>query len=90
MNATLSWIENAETDLRGYRIYLGRSPGLYSQVVELTTPQSAGPLVKEWTALDLIDGVPYFFAISAFDTVGNESALSTEVQKTNRYVTIRG
>jgi hypothetical protein len=68
---------NSETDLAGYKIYIGTSPGLY------TYPGS--PMVIGRMDSYAITGLPmgqtYYFAISAFDDSGNESGLSSEVSK---------
>lgn len=68
---------NSETDLAGYKIYIGTSSGFY------TYPGS--PIVVGRTDSYAITGLPtgqtYFFAISAFDASGNESQLSAEVSK---------
>ena len=75
--ATLSWTLNSETDLAGYKVYVGTAPGIYS------FPGS--PIVIGRTDNYAISGLPvgqtYYFAISAFDNSGNESTLSTEVSK---------
>jgi hypothetical protein len=76
-NATLSWTLNSETDLAGYKVYVGTAPGLYSY--------PGSPIVIGRTDNYAITGLPvgqtYYFAISAFDNSGNESTLSTEVSK---------
>lgn len=76
-NATLSWTLNSEPDLAGYKIHVGTAPGFY------TYPGS--PIVIGRTDNYAITGLPvgqtYYFAISAFDDSGNESALSSEVSK---------
>jgi hypothetical protein len=68
---------NTETDLAGYKIYVGTASGLY------TYPGS--PFVVGVTGRYTISGLPYgqtyFFAVSAFDYAGSESGLSAEVSK---------
>ena len=68
---------NSETDLAGYKIYVGTAPGLY------TYPGS--PFIINVTGTYTIAGLPsgqtYYFAISAYDSVGGESTLSSEVSK---------
>jgi hypothetical protein len=68
---------NTETDLAGYKIYVGTAPGQY------TYPGS--PIVIGRTGNYTIAGLPsgqtYYFAISAFDDTGSESGLSAEVSK---------
>ena len=76
-SASLSWTLNSEPDLAGYKIYVGTAAGLY------TYPGS--PFVVGLTGNYTITGLPvgqtYFFAISAFDSSGGESGLSSEVSK---------
>jgi hypothetical protein len=76
-NAILTWSLNSETDLAGYKIYVGTASGLYN------FPGS--PFVVGATSSYMVTGLPagqtYYFAISAFDTSGSESGMSTEVSK---------
>jgi hypothetical protein len=76
-NAVLTWSLNSETDLAGYKIYVGTASGLYN------FPGS--PFVVGATSSYMVTGLPagqtYYFAISAFDTSGSESGLSAEVSK---------
>jgi hypothetical protein len=80
-DATLSWdppTTNADgtplDDLAGYIIYYGTSSGSYSQNID------AGD-VTTYIVADLNDGT-YYFAVTAYDTSGNESEYSNEVSKT--------
>ncbi len=75
-NATVSWNANTEADLAGYRIYVGTKSGSYGDVgpFEVTNGTS-------FTVPNLPLGATYFFAVSAFDKSGNESAKSAEVSK---------
>ena len=76
-SATLSWTLNTEPDLAGYKIYVGTAAGLYNY--------PGSPFVIGVTGSYTITGLPigetYFFAISAFDSSGGESGLSSEVSK---------
>lgn len=71
-NATVSWDANTEPDLAGYRLYYGTAPGVYG------TPIDVGN-VTSYLVTGLTAGVVYYFAVTAYDTSGNESAKSTEV-----------
>jgi len=75
---TLKWeapITNSNgtslTDLAGYRIYFGTSPGNYSLAIDIGN-------VTTYTIENLSPGI-YYFAIAAYDTSGNESTFSNEV-----------
>ena len=74
---TLTRTANGEPDLAGYKIYVGTASGTYS------FPGSAFVIgkVMSYTISNLPKGQTYFFAISAYDSAGNESPLSAEVSK---------
>lgn len=73
-SVTLAWDANTESDLAGYKLYSGASAGgpyaLKQTLARVTTTTVAG----------LPDGTHYF-VLTAFDTVGNESGYSNEVNK---------
>ena len=68
----ISWNNNTEEDLAGYRIYYGHLSGSYEYVLD----------VGASICID-IEGVEedtvYFFAVTAYDLAGNESSYSGEV-----------
>ncbi|OQX96346.1 hypothetical protein B6I21_01255, partial [candidate division KSB1 bacterium 4572_119] len=66
------WNANTETDLSGYKIRYGTSPGSYSQIVDVGD-------TTNHTITGLATGFEYFFVITAYDTAGNESNFSDEV-----------
>jgi len=79
--ATLSWnppTTNADgtplTDLSGYRVYYGNSSGNYSQNINVGN-------VATYIINNLTEGLTYYFAVTAYDTSGNESRYSNEVSK---------
>jgi hypothetical protein len=76
-NVTLTWTANGEPDLAGYKVYVGTASGTYSFP---GSPLVAGKATS-YTVSNLPKGQTYFFAISAYDSAGNESALSAEVSK---------
>ena len=71
------WRPIRELDLAGYKVYVGTASGTYS------FPGSAFVTgqVTSYTLSNLPKGQTYFFAISAYDNAGNESALSAELSK---------
>lgn len=68
----VQWQANTEPDLAGYKVYYGKTSHAYTRFI------SAG-LATECTITDLQPGNKYFFAVTAYDTAGNESPYSEEV-----------
>ena len=68
---TLSWSRNGEADLMGYRVYFGTVSGQYDHIEEADLDTSYVVAVSEDTA--------YYFVVTAYDTAGNESDFSDEV-----------
>jgi Bacterial TSP3 repeat len=78
-NLTLAWDPSANnvdgsplTDLAGYRIYYGTSSRSY------TTIRNVG-LVTAASVTNIPSGPACFFAVTAYDTAGNESVFSAEL-----------
>ncbi|MEZ5559896.1 MAG: fibronectin type III domain-containing protein [Pseudomonadales bacterium] len=78
---TLAWqapTENVDgsplTDLAGYRVYYGEQSRAYTDTVDVSDNAATS------TSLTLVSG-SYYFAMTALDSVGNESAYSNEVVK---------
>jgi hypothetical protein len=67
----LIWEPNTESDLSGYRIHYGTASRAYSVHIDVGH-------VTDYTVPDLLDGVVYYFAATAYDTLGNESGYSEE------------
>lgn len=80
MTATVTWNANTEPDLAGYKVYHGEVSGVYTEVFLI----SAGTTTKVF--LGLRDGVTHYFAVSAVDTSGNESAKSNEVSISSQFL----
>ncbi|MEW6329952.1 MAG: Ig-like domain-containing protein [Pseudomonadota bacterium] len=77
-SAILTWDAVAATNLSGYRVYYGTSPGSYQQAPGQGL--SVGNITA-YTLTGLSNGTRYYFAVTAFDTAGNESGYSNEVFK---------
>ena len=74
--ATLAWNASTESDLAGYKVYRGTGSGTYGAPLT-TLPKTT----TSYTATGLLNGTTYFFAITAYDSSGNESTFSNEVSK---------
>ena len=72
--ATLNWGTNTETDLAGYKVYVGTQSGTYGPAIVLGK-------VNTYQVTNLTIGTTYFFSITAYDAAGNESLHSAEVSK---------
>lgn len=79
--ATLSWsappanTDGTElTDLAGYKVNYGTASGVYTQKIDVGN-------VNSHTLSNLSDGT-YYFAVSAYNALGKESAYSNEATKT--------
>lgn len=65
---------SALLDLAGYRVHYGTEPGNYSATVDIG---AATTCVIE----DLTQGDTYFFAVTSYDSSGNESEPSNEISR---------
>lgn len=73
----LYWNPNPELDIWYYRIYIGISPqGPFSWNSSAIHPQTT------FTKAGLINGVTYYFRLSAVNTAGQESSLTNPVSAT--------
>lgn len=74
--ALLSWNRNPEPDVAGYRVYYRPAFGIYNPAIDVGNDTTA-------TITGLRPGT-YYFAVTAYDDEGYESALSQEVSKSIR------
>ncbi len=68
---TVAWNANSDSDLAGYKIYYGNSSRNYSTTVDVGN-------VTSHRVTNLVADDPYYFAATAYDFSGNESAYSEE------------
>ena len=82
MDVTLAWDPNDESDLAGYKIYVGTTHGgpynVATHVIFLTD-EGFDPANPEFTVVGLDENVRYYFVATAFDTEPLESGYSNEV-----------
>jgi len=71
---TLAWNRNPEPDIAGYRLYYGTAAEPFNTVIDVRTTTA--------TASDLLVGLTYTFAVTAYNTAGVESAFSKPVSYT--------
>ena len=71
---TVSWDANTETDLAGYKVYWGMVSRSYPNM------NNVGNVVSYQTTIpnDTLVKTRYYFAVTAYDTMSNESAYSEE------------
>jgi hypothetical protein len=81
--AALSWVaptENTDgtqlTDLAGFRIYFGSEADALSQEIDVADPTATSYSVSALPAGS------WYFAIAAYDSMGNESVFSPIASKT--------
>jgi len=70
-SAILQWNPNSESDLVGYKVYVGSVSTNYDQNIDVKN-------VTTYKVEDLVPGV-YYFAVTAYDTANLESDYSNEV-----------
>jgi hypothetical protein len=70
-SVALAWVGSTSPVVTGYRVYYGTTCGKYTNSV------AAGNVTTR-TVTGLAGGVTYFFAVTAYDTNGLESAFSNE------------
>ena len=71
----VNWVENPESDVAGFNVYYGTASRNYQSYVDAGTFTSV-----EIDGLN--SGITYYFAVTAYDSSGNESAYSQEIQAT--------
>ncbi len=78
-SATLQWSASSDSRVIGYRVYWGTTSGGYQA-------RGTGAQPNGGSTSHLIGGLlskqTYYFAVTAYDNAGNESAFSTEATKT--------
>ena len=68
----VNWNPNTEEDLAGYRLYVGTASGQYGEPVDV------GNVTGHVMEITPEYGATYYFALTAYDTSGNESGYSDE------------
>ena len=74
-SVTLAWDPDTDNTVAGYRLYEGVVSRTYTNVIDVGNAATV-------TVSNLVWGVTYYFAVTAYDTNGEESALSDEISFT--------
>jgi fibronectin type 3 domain-containing protein len=77
--ATLQWSASSDSRVTGYRVYWGTGSRTYQQALGSGASASAG---TSHVVRSLPSGGTYYFAVTAYDASGTESAFSAEATKT--------
>lgn len=75
VDINLTWRTVEDTDLAGYKVYYGYDSRRYNRVKMVMAPDTSV------TLHGLLKGRIYYFAVTAYDTVGNESRYSNELEE---------
>ena len=67
----LDWNASTSANVTGYNVYFGTTSGSYSNKIDVGNN-------TRFTISNLVAGVTYYFAATAYDSNGDESAFSTE------------
>lgn len=80
-DVTLGWDPNSENDVEGYGVYFSQddSGPPYTLFGYVALNEMNDPGSPSFTITGLEMGARYFFAVTAYDTSGNESAYSNSV-----------
>lgn len=72
------------TDLAGYRVYYGTTPGSYAEMEDAGMPfcEDRGAVRECTWVVENLDPGAWYFAVTAYDASGNESVFSNEASKT--------
>lgn len=74
-NVTLGWQASTDPSVVGYDLYYGTVSGQYNHKIPITSGTSV-------TVSNLIEGVTYYFVVTAYSSSGLESVPSNEVSYT--------
>lgn len=78
---TFAWDANTESDLAGYRIYKSTTSGQYTYGAA-NAVAAVGKVTTATATVTGAEGTKFYFVCTAYDTSGNESGPSNEVNYT--------
>jgi hypothetical protein len=71
-NVTLAWIPSSDPNVVGYDVYYGGMSGDYTNMINVGNVANA-------TVGGLTAGATYYFAATAYDSIGDQSGFSSEI-----------
>jgi hypothetical protein len=71
-SVSLTWNSNTGPNIAGYNVYYGGASGTYTNMISVSN-------VTNTTISGLLAGVTYYFAVTAYNSLGQESVYSGEV-----------
>ena len=71
-DVSLAWDPSVSANIAGYKVYLGKAPRVYDQSIPISNQTT-------YTVSSLRGPATFYFAVTAYDTDGNESDFSNEV-----------
>ncbi len=74
-SVTLAWDSSTDPNVTGYKIYYGVASRVYTNTVDVGTATTV-------TVSNLLEGATYYFAATAYNSVGLESDFSAEASYT--------
>lgn len=78
---TVAWNANSESNISGYKLKYGTTPGVYPNVVSVgTTPSTS--------VSGLAEATTYYFVVSAINGSGIESPMSAEISHQTEVVSV--
>ena len=75
VSAVVAWDPNTESDLMGYKLYVGTSSGVYGAAIDVGN-------FTDYEVRNLEPGRTYYFSVTAYDLSGNESSFADEITNT--------
>lgn len=82
ITAHFAWTPNTESELNGYKIHYGTTHGTYTEVADIGNPTIGADNKVHGEVAQLTEGTTYYFVCTAYNTQGNESDYSREIEWT--------
>lgn len=71
-SATVAWDPSPSIDVTGYKLYVGTASKTYTKIFDVGSP-------LQFRTTNLVPTIPYFYAVTAYNSIGLESDFSQEI-----------